>query len=101
MGRFKIISACLITLLTLVGLSLMAQPAPAEDENIPYLVTFGADAEKSWGDDDYCQTFFFKVPPSYLDPIYIRVYDPDTGGELDEMKGDFNTGIRFSVYGGH
>lgn len=76
------------------------QPAPAEDENIPYLVTFGANSEKSWGDDDFCQIFFFRIPASYTEPFYIRVFDPDTGGELDEMKGDFNTTVRFSVHGG-
>ena len=77
-----------------------AQPAPAEDENIPYLVTFGNQADKSWGDDDFCQIFFFRVPESYKDPFYIRIYDPDTGGELDEAKGTFNTSTSFSVYGG-
>ncbi len=76
------------------------QSAPAEDENIPYLVTFGSNSEKSWGDDDFCQIFFFRIPKSYSEPFYIRVFDPDTGGELDEMKGDFNTSVRFSVYGG-
>ena len=68
---------------------LMGQAVPAEDENIPHLVTFGANSDRSWGDDDFCQIFFFKVPKSYTQPFYIRVYDPDTGGELDEMKGDF------------
>jgi len=78
----------------------MSQSAPAEDENIPYLVTFGGNSDTSWGDDDFCQIFFFMVPESYTEPFYIRVYDPDTGGELDEMKGDFNTTVKFSVYGG-
>ncbi len=39
-----------------------SQSAPAEEENIPHLVTFGADAERSWGDDDFCQIFFLLVP---------------------------------------
>jgi len=81
-------------------LQAVSQPAPAEDENIPFLITFGKDAETNWGDDDFCQIFFFMVPDSYTEPLYIRVYDPDTGGELDELKGDFNTTVRFSVYGG-
>ena len=79
----------------------MSQSAPAEDENIPHLVTFGSNSETSWGDDDFCQIFFFLVPKSHTDPFYIRVYDPDTGGELDEMKGDYNTTIKFSVFGGN
>jgi hypothetical protein len=79
----------------------LSQSAPAEDENIPYLVTFGGDSETSWGDDDFCQIFFFLVPESHTSPFYRRVFDFDTGGEFDEGKGDFNTTLRFSVYGGN
>ena len=77
-----------------------SQSAPAEQENIPYLVTFGAQADKSWGDDDFCQIFFLQLPMSQTAPFYLRVFDPDTGGELDEGKGAFDTEVRFSVYGG-
>ena len=77
-----------------------SQSAPAVDENIPYLMTFGGQAVTSWGDDDFRQIFFFMVPETQKDPFYIRVYDPDTGGELDELKGDFNTTVSFSIYGG-
>jgi hypothetical protein len=79
---------------------LQAQPVPGDDENIPYLVTFGATAEKSWGDDDFSQAFFFVIPETYKSPIYIRVYDPDTGGEIDEIDGEFDTKMSFSVIGG-
>jgi hypothetical protein len=81
-------------------LPVFSQPAPAMDENIPYLVTFGANASTSWGDDDFCNVFFFIVPLSQTGPIYIRIYDPDTGGDLDELKGEPNTNISYSVYGG-
>jgi len=77
-----------------------SQSAPAEQENIPNLVTFGAQADESWGDDDFCQIFFLQVPMSQKAPFYLRVFDPDTGGELDEGKGAFDTNVRFSVYGG-
>jgi len=87
-------------LLSIFEFQVWSQPAPAEEENIPHLVTFGAQADKSWGDDDFCQIFFLRIPTTQTDPIYIRVFDPDTGGELDEGKGDFNTKVRFSVYGG-
>jgi hypothetical protein len=63
-------------------------------------VTFGGDALTSWGDDDFCQIFFAVIPSSQKDPVYVRVYDPDTGGEIDEAKGDFNTIVNFSVYAG-
>ncbi len=77
-----------------------SQPVPAKDENIPYLVTFGGNSDRSWGDFDFCQIFFFKIPFSSKEPFYIRVFDPDTGGALDEQKGEFNTATRFSIYGG-
>jgi len=64
-------------------------------------MTFGGNALTSWGDDDFCQVFYCIVPPSQTDPVYIRVYDPDTGGELDELKGEFNTIVNFSIYGGN
>lgn len=79
---------------------LFAQPAPSIDENIPYLVTFGRDAETSWGDDDHCQTFFFIIPSDHTEPIYLRVFDPDVSGSLDEAKGAFDTKTNFSIYGG-
>ena len=79
---------------------MFSQSAPAVDENIPYLVTFGGDAVTSWGDDDFCQIFYCLIPSSQTDPVYIRVYDPDTGGAIDEAKGEFNTITNFSVYGG-
>ena len=63
-------------------------------------MTFGANAVTSWGDDDFCQVFYCIVPKSQTDPVYIRVYDPDTGGDLDELKGEFNTIVNFSIYGG-
>jgi len=77
-----------------------SQSAPAADENIPYLMTFGGNADPSWGDDDSRQIFFCLIPSSQTNAVYIRVYDPDTGGSLDELKGDFNTVVNFSIYGG-
>jgi hypothetical protein len=77
-----------------------AQPVPAADENIPYLMTFGPKALTSWGDDDFSQTFFFMIPESYKGPVYIRVYDPEIGGEVDELNGTWDTQMMYSVYGG-
>lgn len=91
---------CTITLALWMDVFALGQSVPAEDENIPYLVTFGADGETSWGDDDFSQVFFFSIPETYQDPVYIRVYDPDTGGQADEKKGNFNTKTTFTIYGG-
>ena len=97
-NRYRIYGITILFILTVYNL--YSQSAPAAEENIPYLVTFGANADKSWGDDDFCQIFFFRIPTNQTEPIYIRVFDPDTGGELDEGKGEFNTQVSFSVYGG-
>ena len=93
--------ALVISFILSAGIGLFSQSAPAIDENIPYLVTFGGDAKTSWGDDDFCQIFYCIIPPSQTGPVYIRVYDPDTGGDLDELKGEFNTIVNFSIYGGN
>jgi hypothetical protein len=92
----------------LLGLALLllsrpaarAQAVPNPGENIAYLVTFGAQADKSWGDDDFTQTMFFLVPKARRQPLYIRVFDPDCGGKHDEAKFGWNTQTEFSLYGG-
>lgn len=79
---------------------LMSQAVPGVDENIPFLVTFGKQGETSWGDDDFYQVWFFSLPRDFTGQFYIRIFDPDCGGEHDEIQGDFNTRTQFSVYGG-
>jgi hypothetical protein len=88
-------------LLVLAGLqNSSCQPVPGRDENIQFLCTFGKDGETSWGDDDFSQTWFFAIPPDYKGRFYIRVFDPDTGGENDEQKGDLDTKMQYSLFGG-
>jgi hypothetical protein len=80
---------------------LIAQPVPSLDENIPYLVTFGKEGDTAWGDNDFCQVIYFSVPKDHSDPVYIRVYDPEIGGVVDEQKGEWDTRMKYSVYGGN
>lgn len=89
-----------VSAMLLCSVELKAQPVPGKDENIPFLVTFGKDGKVSWGDDDFYQVFFFSIPKEYTQSVYIRVFDPDCGGENDEIQGEFNTRTTFSVYGG-
>ena len=77
-----------------------AQPVPGQDENIQFLCTFGKDGETSWGDDDFSETWFFCIPKDFKGRFYIRVFDPDCGGEHDEGKGDWNTKMQYSLLGG-
>jgi hypothetical protein len=104
MMKFRISTYKLFFIVFLIGSPLLsklsAQPVPGKDENIPFLVTFGKDGKTSWGDDNFFQIFFFSIPKDYTKPFYIRVFDPDCGGENDEIQGEFNTKTRFSVYGG-
>ena len=89
-----------ITSLMMFSQEGLSQPVPAEQENIPYLVTFGPQAAQSWGDDDYSQTFFFKIDIEYTSPFYIKIWDPECGGEHDELNGEFDTRTTFEVFGG-
>jgi hypothetical protein len=97
-GKMKKMILMLMGVLLIV--SGIAQPVPAGDENIPYLMTFGPKAGTSWGDDDFSQTFFFLIPKKITQAIYIRVYDPDIGGQCDEINGIWDTKMTYSVFGG-
>lgn len=76
-----------------------SQAVPSKNENIPFIVTFGKDSEKSWGDDDNNQIVFFSIPQAQKSSFYIRIFDPNTGGKHDEKKVNFNTKTKFSLYG--
>jgi hypothetical protein len=89
-----------ITSFVLLVTNCVAQQVPAVEVNIPYLVTFGKNGDKSWGDDDFSQTFFFVIPKYQKLPVYIRIFDPETSGANDEKKIEYNTKTQFSVYGG-
>jgi len=90
----------IVVALILVTIHVQGQAVPSEEENIPWLVTFGNKAETSWGDDDFTQIFFFMVPESYKGMVFIRIFDPDVGGLNDELNGVFDTKMQYSVYGG-
>lgn len=90
----------IIPFFSLLSFSLLAQPVPAGDENIPFLMTFGNKAEISWGDDDFSQTFFFLIPETFTEAVFVRIFDPDIGGQNDELNGEFDTRMVYSIYGG-
>lgn len=97
-NRYKTI---FVIVLLLSLFELIAQQAPGKDENIPFLVTFGNQADTKWGDDDYSQVFFAVIPKNISKPVFIRVFDPDIGGSFDENNGGFNTKTTFAIYGGN
>ena len=85
--------------LLLIG-NIFSQGIPSPEENIPFLVTFGNKAKKSYGDDDNCQVFFFSIPKEYKKPFYIRIFDPEIGGENDEIVKIEDTETTFELFGG-
>lgn len=100
MKKALISTICITCLTVVIHQTVFSQPVPTNEENIPYLVTFGGNSDKKWGDDDFCQIFFVSIPTDHISPIYIRIYDPDCGGDIDEPKGTWDTKTSFSVYGG-
>jgi len=66
-----------------------------------YISTFGPGPGASGqGDDDHVQVIFFEVPSSYADTLYIRIFDANTGGAVDEQVGGWDTTIRYRLFGG-
>jgi hypothetical protein len=96
---YKILVFLLFTAASTGG-KILGQAVPGKDENIPFLVTFGKNGETSWGDDDFGSVFFFTIPKDFNRQFYIKVFDPDCGGENDEIQGLFDSKTMFSVYGG-
>lgn len=84
----------------LISHACFGQQVPSAQENIDCLVTFGINGDHSWGDDDFSQTVFFSVPKTQTTPFYIRIFDPETFGELDEVREGWDTKMKYSVYGG-
>lgn len=90
----------ILLMLVLAGARCLGQQVPSADEKIPFLCTFSKGSDPDWGDDDFVQIFFFVIPQTEKNPVYIRVFDPEVGGKNDEVHGDFNSKTRFAVYGG-
>jgi len=89
-----------ILLFTISAFTAKGQPVPAIDENIFALINFGKDSNTEWGDDDFIQIIFFSIPETHKGSIYIRVFDPDTGGAFDEQNGAWDTKMTYSIFGG-
>lgn len=65
------------------------------------LITYGAGAKITEGDDDFKQIIFFIIPKTTRsDNLYLRIFDPDVGGAWDEQDGPWDSLTRFRLYGG-
>ena len=94
----KYIITSIIIALNFISAPIFGQALPHDSENIDYITTFSNQADKSYGDDDYTQTFFVVLPKTLNTPFFIRIFDPDAGGEIDKVKDNVSK-TKFSVYG--
>ncbi len=100
MSKNVILYSFVVLFTFLNWVNVFGQAVPSPEENIPFLVTFGKQAPTSYGDDDNTQIFFFSIPKSFTKPFYIRIFDPEIGGQHDEIVKTADTECTFSLYGG-
>ncbi len=65
----------------------------------PLSVTYGPKALPQEGDDDHQEVILLSVPRDMSERLYVRVFDPDLGGDHDLVYGKPDTETRFMVYG--
>jgi len=64
-----------------------------------FYITYGRQSPITAGDDNYKQAFFIKVSESAPDNFYIRIFDPDCYGSIDQEVAVYNTETIFSLFG--
>lgn len=92
--------------LLLVGVMALAfapESARGQDTEAqePLFVNYGAAASIRQGDNDHHQAIYLSLPAGTSDPLYVRIFDPDTVNFHDQMdRRNATTVTRFSVFGG-
>ncbi|MCH8524092.1 MAG: PKD domain-containing protein [Balneolales bacterium] len=91
-----------LLLLLLTGLCLLLpESAHAQQARGLFLAVFGEEAPPERGDPNHAQAIYIEIPDSETRPIYLRIFDAETGGYLDERHGrQFNSRTRFLLLGG-
>jgi len=87
------------------GLIFLAAVVPAigadSGGEVPALINYGKWATPKQGDNDHHQVIYLSVPAATEGKLYLRVFDPDTGGAHDQVdKRYLATATRFAVFGG-
>ncbi len=90
----------LSVILLLSGLIIQAQPYPGETMGVSSLATYGNMTRVPCGDNDFVQIIFIRIPDKLNQPFYVRIYDPDCGGEHDIQNDLWETNTQFELYGG-
>jgi PKD repeat protein len=83
-----------------IALAVLGWGGLAAAQETPLSVTYGPKASTGEGDPDFRELIFLSVPESVKDRLYVRVFDPDTGGEHDLIYGGAaDTETRFRLFG--
>ncbi len=90
-------------LISLAGMA-SAYTVPEDYSMAKYLYVFGPEGNPYYGADDvdHNQEVYIDVPADATGDVTIGVYDPDTGGFLDQkpdVESGWDTVIEFAVYG--
>lgn len=65
-----------------------------------FFSVFSEDATPERGDNNHVQVIYFDIPANEIRPIYLRIFDAEVGGYLDERHGQFNSKTRYVLLGG-
>jgi len=69
-------------------------------EETALMATYGPGAPVLEGDNDFPQVVFLEVAKTIPGPLYLRLFDPDTGDRHDLIFGSTDTQTRFTLFGG-
>lgn len=91
-----------LLLLLLTG-ALLMKPASAYAQQARglFFAVFGEEAPPERGDPNHAQAIYVEIPANESRPVYLRIFDAETGGYLDERHGrQFNSRTRYVLLGG-
>ena len=84
-----------------IAVAVLGWSVAAQAQETPLTVTYGPAAGTEEGDPDYREVLFLSVPEGGQERIYLRVFDPDTGGDHDLVYGaEDDTEVRYTLFGG-
>jgi len=100
---FRVFLVSVILLLAVFGVA-FAYTVPENNSRARFFYVFGQQGNIYYGADDvdHEQVLYIDVPETSIGDVYIKVYDPSTGGKLDlkpNLDKDWDTITEFSVFG--
>lgn len=92
----------IVRLFTFIFLMMTAiSESTAQQARGLFFGVFGQDAPANRGDYNHSQLIYIEIPEFETKPVYLRIFDAEVGGYLDERHGTFDSETRFIVLGGN